>query len=523
MWTVPIAAAAPLHLVSPVVRLTSSWLALFRLQVRTRNDSGSLFDVAVTEWANASVSWRESLGSLVEPPWPNKPHAPAATTTVSSHLLAAEMAGSPYLVPFGDLQQEISKDVHEHIRSMYEAHYRAHTPDGDDVASAKDEAEQHMGRFLDALKKPPRTTFVRVNHVDSSQEASPASSSLLATSDCVRVDAVIRFLTETVSEWVRQQQQLLSDDAKDNDPTVVRVHVGRHDVLPDVVWVRIEHNSNRPTGANCDALHAGPEDDAPATQLHKRKRVICDRRCGEAIMRGSNVFVRGILCADPGILPGDVLDVFADVPACAGGSSTDAGPSRTTTTRGLHVDKYGGRAVFLGRGVAECSRPDFFRLEAGVAVRMSLLDRVGPILPPLPAVPGGMLQNVPSILVGHVLDPQPGQTILDMCAAPGGKTLHVASLVRNQATIVACDRSRSKMVAARLMFREQGATCIFPLAGDSAQLVESPASNGTQKSVVEVSEGCLLSTTVVPCTRTHAQLSCLCRFFPYRRLIRTDC
>ena len=30
------------------------------------------------------------------------------------------------------------------------------------------------------------------------------------------------------------------------------------------------------------------------------------------------------------------------------------------------------------------------------------------------------LQNLPSIVTGHVLDPQPGDTVLDMCAAPGG-------------------------------------------------------------------------------------------------------
>jgi len=28
-------------------------------------------------------------------------------------------------------------------------------------------------------------------------------------------------------------------------------------------------------------------------------------------------------------------------------------------------------------------------------------------------------QNLPSALCAHVLDPQPGETILDMCAAPG--------------------------------------------------------------------------------------------------------
>ena len=29
------------------------------------------------------------------------------------------------------------------------------------------------------------------------------------------------------------------------------------------------------------------------------------------------------------------------------------------------------------------------------------------------------LQNLPSIVVSHVLDPQPGERVLDMCAAPG--------------------------------------------------------------------------------------------------------
>ena len=413
------------------------------------------------------------------------------------------MVGPSNLVPLSQIKHEIPDDVYEHVRSMYVAHYRAvvrqtrtaPTDDddhGEDVDAAVVEAEQHMGRFLEALKKPPVTSFVRVNHFDDSQAslALPSSSS----SDCTRSaeDAVIRHLAETVEEWVRRQQQQqeeeeLCDGANDEQPADVRVRVGRHDVLPDAVWVRIEHNSNPAFGV--DPVQAGPLEEPTAPQ-NTRKRVICDRRCGEAIMRGSNVFVRGILCADPGILPGDVLDVFADVPSFRRGPrcKDSSGKSSATTTRGLQVDKYTGRAVFLGRGVAACSRPDIFRLEAGVAVRMSLLDRVGPVLPPLPAVPGGMLQNLPSILVGHVLEPQSHQTILDMCAAPGGKTLHVASLVRNHATIVACDRSRSKMVAARAMFQEQGATCIFPLAVDSAQLLESQSSSGIQKSIIQVTK-----------------------------------
>ena len=44
-----------------------------------------------------------------------------------------------------------------------------------------------------------------------------------------------------------------------------------------------------------------------------------------------------------------------------------------------------------------------------------------------------------------LLDPQPGEKVLDACAAPGGKTGYLAELMKNQGVIVACDRDQGRI------------------------------------------------------------------------------
>jgi 16S rRNA (cytosine967-C5)-methyltransferase len=62
------------------------------------------------------------------------------------------------------------------------------------------------------------------------------------------------------------------------------------------------------------------------------------------------------------------------------------------------------------------------------------------------------LQDQASMLIAHLLAPQPGERVLDACAAPGGKTTHLAALANNRAEIMALDIS-----AARLALVEQSA------------------------------------------------------------------
>ena len=44
-----------------------------------------------------------------------------------------------------------------------------------------------------------------------------------------------------------------------------------------------------------------------------------------------------------------------------------------------------------------------------------------------------------------LLDPRPGEKVLDACAAPGGKTGYLAELMKNQGVIVACDRDEGRI------------------------------------------------------------------------------
>lgn len=52
------------------------------------------------------------------------------------------------------------------------------------------------------------------------------------------------------------------------------------------------------------------------------------------------------------------------------------------------------------------------------------------------------IQDASAQLVTHLLNPQPGQIVIDACAAPGGKTTHMAELMQDQGEIWACDRPK---------------------------------------------------------------------------------
>lgn len=62
-----------------------------------------------------------------------------------------------------------------------------------------------------------------------------------------------------------------------------------------------------------------------------------------------------------------------------------------------------------------------------------------------------LIQNAASWLPVLALDPRPGDDVLDVCAAPGGKTSHIAAITNNQAIITANDNSRARLMKLQAM------------------------------------------------------------------------
>jgi 16S rRNA (cytosine967-C5)-methyltransferase len=96
-----------------------------------------------------------------------------------------------------------------------------------------------------------------------------------------------------------------------------------------------------------------------------------------------------------------------------------------------------------------------------------------------------VVQDQAAQIISLLLMPRPGETILDACAAPGGKTTHLAELMQDRGTVVALELDASRMAKIRENSRRLGITIIAPLQGDASRyhdgvfdrvLVDAPCS-----------------------------------------------
>lgn len=85
-----------------------------------------------------------------------------------------------------------------------------------------------------------------------------------------------------------------------------------------------------------------------------------------------------------------------------------------------------------------------------------------------------IVQDEAAQLVGLMLDPRPGEAVLDACAAPGGKTTHLAELMGNTGTVIALESDPKRIGRIVENSKRLGITIIRPVRGDAAKYRGGP-------------------------------------------------
>ena len=80
------------------------------------------------------------------------------------------------------------------------------------------------------------------------------------------------------------------------------------------------------------------------------------------------------------------------------------------------------------------------------------------------------LQSLSSMMPAIILEPKENEDILDMTAAPGGKTTQIAALTNNKANITACEMNAIRADRLKYNIEKQGATSVTVLKEDSRRL-----------------------------------------------------
>ena len=80
------------------------------------------------------------------------------------------------------------------------------------------------------------------------------------------------------------------------------------------------------------------------------------------------------------------------------------------------------------------------------------------------------LQSLSSMLPPIILEPKENEDILDMCAAPGGKTTELAALTNNNAHITACEMNKIRLERLKYNIEKQGSTSVYTMNIDARNL-----------------------------------------------------
>ena len=172
--------------------------------------------------------------------------------------------------------------------------------------------------------------------------------------------------------------------------------------------------------------------------------VRANKFASESVYQGAMLYAPGVLQTDKKIKPGDEVGIRDP------------------------------RGLLVGIGIARMGAKEMITSTRGLAVEVTLPKFKLPSLSELESFKEGLFyaQSLPSMVVAHVLEPNEEDLIIDMAAAPGGKTSHIAQLMQNRGEIIAMDKSKNRLRKTEEELKRLGVKNVRLIRMDARKLPE---------------------------------------------------
>ncbi|MBF0453360.1 MAG: RsmB/NOP family class I SAM-dependent RNA methyltransferase [Magnetococcales bacterium] len=122
----------------------------------------------------------------------------------------------------------------------------------------------------------------------------------------------------------------------------------------------------------------------------------------------------------------------------------------------MKIDRQGAQALLKEAGILASPTPfspDGLRLERRYALKNLACFKEGLL----------EVQDEGSQLISRLLKPQPNQTVIDLCAGGGGKSLHLATLMRDKGRVIATDHDARRLAPLKARQRRAGLRSIHTM------------------------------------------------------------
>lgn len=172
--------------------------------------------------------------------------------------------------------------------------------------------------------------------------------------------------------------------------------------------------------------------------------VVANKYAAESVYQGAMLYAPGVLKADRGIKEGDEVQIRDP------------------------------KGLLVGIGIAKISAKEMIKATRGIAVEVTLPKFKLPSLSELKSFEKGYFypQSLPSMVTAKILEPSEEDLIIDMAAAPGGKTTHLAQLMQNRGEIIAIDKSKNRLKKMEETLKRLGIKNVKLIHMDSRNLPE---------------------------------------------------